>query len=309
MPEVKHISVLLNEAVDGLKIKPEGIYVDLTLGRGGHSEAILNKLTTGLLIGVDQDETAIVESDARLKKTNKNYKLVRSNFVEIDQILNDLGIDKVDGILMDLGVSSPQFDDVSRGFTYRYDTELDMRMDQRQSLTAKEIVNSYSLEELTNIFRNYGDEKYSFQIAKNIVKYRSAKEIETTFQLVDIIKQSKPAKELNKPGHPAKQVFQALRIATNDELNVLDKTLRKAATLLNKKGRLAVISFHSGEDRIVKQFFKSLTVVEGNRFDIPEMSRQVEYKLVTNGVITPSEEELANNHRAISSKLRILERM
>ena len=309
MNEEKHIPVLLNEVIEGLNIKSSGIYLDLTLGRAGHSSQILKKLDSGLLIGVDQDEDAIKESSERLAKISDRYKLVRSNFVYIDEILKDLNIDKVDGILMDLGVSSPQFDDVSRGFTYKNDTVLDMRMDKRNPLTAKEIVNTYSLDELYRIFRDYGEEKHSYQIAKNIVKAREKGEISTTYQLVDIIKASKPQKELSKPGHPAKQVFQALRIEVNDELNVLTKTLNKAVNHLNKGGRLAVISFHSLEDRIVKQFFKSLAVREGNRFDLPNIEKQIEYRLVNNKVIVPSEIELEKNHRAESSKLRIIEKI
>lgn len=309
MTNEKHIPVLLNEVIDGLNIRPDGIYVDLTLGRGGHSEAILKRLTTGLLIGIDQDEEAIKESDKRLSKVSSNYKLVRSNFVNVKEILRELGINKIDGALMDLGVSSPQFDDISRGFTYRYDTVLDMRMDQRNELTARKIVNEWSLDDLTKIFREYGEEKYSYQIAKNIVKARQSGEIKTTFELVDIIKKSKPAKELAKQGHPAKQIFQALRIAVNDELNVLKQALVEVSSLLNKNGRLAVISFHSGEDRIVKQFFKELTVVEGNRYDLPSENKVVEFKLVNSKVILPSEEEIENNHRAVSSKLRIIEKI
>ena len=305
----KHVPVLLDEVINGLNIKSDGVYLDLTLGRGGHSEEILKRLSPyGRLIGVDQDETAILESNERLSKVAPNYTLVRSNFSRIDEILDGLKIDKVDGILMDLGVSSPQFDDISRGFTYRFDAPLDMRMDQRNTLTAREIVNSYSLKELTDIFQIYGEEKYSYSIAKNIIKHREVSPIETTFQLVDIIKESKPSKELKKVGHPAKQVFQALRIAVNDELNVLYKTLQKAPYRLNHGGRLAVISFHSGEDKIVKQIFKSLTVVEGNRYDLPTIEEEKQFFEVNRKVITPSERELENNHRAVSSKLRILER-
>ena len=304
----KHTPVLLNEVIEGLNINPNGIYVDLTLGRGGHSEEILKRLNDGLLIGVDQDETAIRESQERLKSFSSKCVLVRANFLEIEEILKSQHIDKVDGILMDLGVSSPQFDDISRGFTYRYDAPLDMRMDQRKALTAKVIVNTYSLSELTKIFQDYGEEKYSYSIAKNIVKAREKKEIETTFELVDIIKASKPSKELKKVGHPAKQVFQALRIAVNDELNVLYDTLLKVPYLLKSEGRLAVITFHSGEDKIVKQIFKKLTVIEGNRFDGPDQNKEVEFELVNHKVIVPSEKELETNHRAASSKLRILKR-
>ena len=305
----KHIPVLLNEVIENLSIKPNGTYLDLTLGRGGHSEAILSKLDdSGLLISVDQDEQAIKESDERLSKLDKKYKLVRNNFVNYEQILNELNIDKVDGVLMDLGVSSPQFDDISRGFTYRNDAPLDMRMDQRKTLTAKEVVNTYSLEKLTKIFRDYGDEKFAFPIAKNIVKERANKEISTTFELVDIIKRSKPAKELKKPGHPAKQIFQALRIEVNDELNVLYKTLLTIPTHLKSGGRLAIITFHSGEDKIVKQIFKNLTVIEGNRFDLPTEIKEPDYFLVNKKVIVPTEEEIENNHRSISAKLRVLAR-
>ena len=306
----KHIPVLLKEVIDGLNINPNGVYIDLTLGRGGHSEAILNKLSNqGLLIGVDQDETAIQESEERLSKfSDKNFKIIRDNFVNIEEILHHLEITKVDGILMDLGVSSPQFDNIERGFTYRYDAPLDMRMDQRNALTAKEIINTYSQSELTKIFQDYGEEKFSYQIAKNIIKYRENKTIETTFELVDIIKRSKPQKELKKVGHPAKQVFQALRIAVNDELNVLKKTLQKVVKYLNHNGRIAVITFHSGEDKIVKQIFKELTVVEGNRFDLPIKVKEPEYRLINHKVIVASEEELINNHRAASAKLRIMER-
>ena len=305
----QHIPVLLKEVIEGLNIKKDGIYVDLTIGRGGHSEQILKRLSSsGLLIGVDQDETAIIESTARLSKVSDNFKIVRSNFVNIDEILKGLNIDKVDGILMDLGVSSPQFDNPERGFSYRYDSPLDMRMDQRNSLTAADIVNGYSEKELFEIFRDYGEEKYSYSIAKNICKYRENKRIETTFELVDIIKRSKPAKELKKVGHPAKQIFQALRIAVNDELNVLKTALEKTVNHLKPGGRLAVITFHSGEDKIVKQFFKKMAVVEGNRYDLPLTTQETDYRLVNTKAISPSKEELEINHRSASSKLRIIER-
>ena len=306
----KHIPVLLKEVIESLNIKSDGTYLDLTLGRGGHSEEILKRLSPqGLLIGVDQDETAIKESEERLSKLkDKNFRIVRDNFVNIKSILENLGISKVDGVLMDLGVSSPQFDVIERGFTYRYDAPLDMRMDQRNKLTAKEIVNKYSLNELTKIFQDYGDEKYAYSIAKNIVKYRENKAIETTFELVDIIKKSKPAKELKKVGHPAKQVFQALRIAVNDELNVLKETLETITSFLAPKGRLAVITFHSGEDKIVKQIFKNLTVVEGNRYDLPIKQVEPDFIQVNHKVITASIEELEMNHRSQSAKLRVIER-
>ena len=216
----KHIPVLLNETISGLSIKPDGIYVDLTVGRGGHSGEILKKLKTGHLYCVDQDIDAINESEKYLSTISDRFTLIHKNFSHFDEIVNEFHLDYVDGILMDLGVSSPQFDEGDRGFSYREDAPLDMRMDQRNALTAYEIVNHYSLNEITNILRDYGEEKFAYQIAKNIVKAREEKPIETTFQLVDIIKRSKPMKELAKAGHPAKQSFQALRIAVNDELNV-----------------------------------------------------------------------------------------
>ncbi len=306
----EHIPVLLKEVIEGLNIRKDGKYLDLTLGRAGHSSEILKRLDkNGLLIGVDQDDEAIAKSEERLGHISSNFVLVRDNFVNIDEILKNLKIDKVDGILMDLGVSSPQFDDESRGFSYRFDSELDMRMDKRNNVTAKRIVNEYSIQELTRIFNEYGEEKYSFQIARNIVKSRENKPIETTFELVDIIKRSKPSKELSKVGHPAKQVFQALRIEVNDEINVLKNTLGKALSHLNKNGRLAVITFHSGEDKIVKKLFKDLTVIEGNRYDLPDNNEKVEYRLITKKGVKPSEQEIEINHRSVSSVLRIIEKI
>ena len=310
MNDSPHIPVLLNEVIEGLAIKNNGTYLDLTLGRAGHSSAILSQLSnSGLLIGVDQDDEAIEFSRNRLSKISNNFLLVRDNFVNVDSILQNLKISKVDGALMDLGVSSPQFDDQSRGFSYRFDSELDMRMDKRNPLTAKKIVNEYSLEELVRIFNEYGEEKYSYSIAKNIVKERELHEIKTTFQLVDIIKRSKPMKELNKVGHPAKQIFQALRIEVNDEINVLKRTLEKVLSHLNSGGRLAVITFHSGEDKIVKHLFKELTVVEGNRYDLPIETEKKEYRLITRKGIKPSQKEISENHRSASSVLRIIEKI
>ena len=304
----EHIPVLLNEVIVGLNIKENGIYLDLTVGRGGHSSEILSRLTTGRLIAVDQDEEAIIASDTRLAKISKNYSLVRANFSELESILLDKGIEQVNGILMDLGVSSPQFDQGERGFSYNKDARLDMRMDQRQSLTAYQIVNTYTLEDLNKIFREYGEEKYSYQIAKNIIKSRESAPIETTFQLVEIIKRSKPMKELKKVGHPAKQVFQALRIAVNDELNVLVKTLNVALAHLAPGGRLAVITFHSGEDRIVKNIFKNAAVDIGDRIDGPNIKQEKEFELINRKPIEASQEELERNHRSASAKLRIIAR-
>ena len=304
----EHIPVLLKEVIEGLNIKPSGIYLDLTVGRGGHSSEILTRLTSGRLIAVDQDEEAIIASRARLEKIGSNFQIVRSNFSALDEILNSLGIEAVDGILMDLGVSSPQFDKGERGFSYNSDARLDMRMDQRQTLTAYQIVNTYSLQDLNQILRDYGEEKYSYSIAKNIIKAREAAPIETTFQLVDIIKKSKPMKELKKVGHPAKQVFQALRIAVNDELNVLVKALRSALSHLKPGGRLVVITFHSGEDRIVKNIFKEAAVDVGNRLDGPNITQEKDFELINHKPITASEEELERNHRSASAKLRIIAR-
>ena len=302
----EHIPVLLNEVIDGLNIKPSGIYVDLTVGRGGHSSQILSRLTTGRLIAVDQDEEAIIASNARLKEVGNNFVVVRSNFSNLENILSDLGVSHVDGILMDLGVSSPQFDKGERGFSYKEDARLDMRMDQRQDLTAYQIVKTYSLQDLTKILQEYGEEKYSYSIAINIIKAREISPIDTTTQLVEIIKKSKPMKELKKVGHPAKQVFQALRIAVNDELNVLTKTLKVALAHLAPGGRLAVITFHSGEDRIVKNIFKEAAVEVGNRLDGPMTVKEKEFDLINHKPITASEDELERNHRSASAKLRII---
>ena len=305
----KHIPVLLNETITGLNIKPDGIYVDLTLGRGGHSGEILKKLQKGHLYGVDQDEVAIEESRKYLETISNNFTLIHKNFSFLDEIMEENQIEYADGILMDLGVSSPQFDEGDRGFSYREDARLDMRMDQRNPLTAYDIVNSYSLDEIFKILRDYGEEKFAYSIAKNIVKAREKAPIETTFQLVEIIKRSKLMKELAKAGHPAKQSFQALRIAVNDELNVLSIALNKALKALRPHGgRLAVITFHSLEDRIVKNVFKDAAVSEGNRYDIPVQVTEKEYQLVTRKPIVANEQELEINHRSISAKLRIIER-
>ena len=268
----------------------------------------MSRLKTGYLIAVDQDEDAIVASQKRLSQISDRFVIVRSNFAEIETILAEQNVSEVDGILMDLGVSSPQFDNGERGFSYNADARLDMRMDQRQALTAYQIVNTYSLEDLVKIFQTYGEEKYSYQIAKNIIKARETSPIETTFQLVDIIKKSKPMKELKKVGHPAKQVFQALRIAVNDELNVLVKALEGALKHLKPGGRLAVITFHSGEDRIVKNIFKEAAVEVGNRLDGPMTTIEKEFDLINRKPIAASQSELERNHRSASAKLRIIAR-
>ena len=305
----KHIPVLLNETITGLNIKPDGIYLDLTLGRGGHSGEILKKLTTGHLYGIDQDQEAIKESQKYLETISKNFTLIHENFSNLEKVLTEIHLTHVDGILMDLGVSSPQFDEGYRGFSYREDAPLDMRMDQRNTLTAYDIVNKYSLDDIYKIIRDYGEDKYAYSIAKNIVKARETAPIKTTFDLVEIVKKSKPMKELAKAGHPAKQTFQALRIAVNDELNVLEIALRKALKALRPHGaRLAVITFHSLEDRIVKNIFKDAAISEGNRYDGPSLQNEKEYQLVNKKPIVATEEELENNHRSASAKLRIIER-
>ena len=306
----EHVPVLLNEVIEGLNIKEDGIYVDLTLVRAGHSSEILKRIKKGFLYGIDQDKEAIEKSYQRLKSIGDNFEIIKSNFVDIKNILQERNINEVDGVLMDLGVSSPQFDSGERGFSYNYDAELDMRMDQENNqVTAKVIVNTYSFNELVRIFREYGDEKYASSIANNIIKRRKEKPIETTFELVEIIKMSKPAKELKKVGHPAKQVFQALRIEVNDELNVLRKTLNDIIPFLRRGGgRIAVITFHSGEDKIVKKIFQEISINVGNRLDLPIKTEEKEYREVNHKVITASENELKINHRSASAKLRILER-
>lgn len=305
-----HVSVLLNEAIDSLNIKPDGIYVDLTLGRGGHSKEILRRIPAGHLYAFDKDEDAIKESSENLKDFD-NKTIIRDDFRNFKENLNSLGIKSVDGILMDLGVSSPQFDEGDRGFSYKEDARLDMRMDRRQSLDAYRIVNTYSLEELTRVFREYGEEKYAYQIAKRIVSDRQNQPIETTTQLVSLIKAVKPQKELIKKGHPAKQIFQALRIEVNDELGALTGALQDALEMINVNGRVVVITFHSLEDRIVKNAFNKVAKVEGSRhlvFALPNEQDEPKYKLVNNKVIIASENELAKNPRSKSAKLRAIER-
>ena len=308
----KHIPVLLNETIEGLNIKPDGIYVDLTLGRGGHSKEILKRLTTGRLISFDKDEAAIKESQENLKEFSTKFIGIHDDFRNFRKNLDDLKIDKIDGIIADLGVSSPQFDDVSRGFSYKDDARLDMRMDQRQEFSAFELVNTYSLNELTRVFREYGEDKFSYQIARKIVENRAKKPIETTSELVEIIKASKPQKELMKKGHPAKQIFQAIRIEVNDELGALKIALKDSLESLKVGGRACFITFHSLEDRLVKNAFNEVSKVEGTRhnvFSLPTEKDLPDYRLVNNKVIIASEKELEINPRSKSAKLRIIERI
>ena len=307
----EHVSVLLNEAIDALNIKKDGIYVDLTLGRGGHSSKILEKLTTGKLYCFDQDKEAIEQSRPRLEKISSNFEIIKSNFRNFKEELEKRGINKVDGILMDLGVSSPQFDNEERGFSYKGSARLDMRMDQEQSLDAYEVINNYSLNELCRIFREYGEDKYYYQIARKIVQNRIDSPIETTDELVDISKSCKPQKELMKKGHPAKQIFQAIRIEVNDELGALKEALQKAIDIIDKNGRIVVISFHSLEDRIVKNMFNSVAKVQGDRlnlYTLPDENEKPKYELVNNKIIVPSEKEMEVNSRSKSAKMRILTR-
>lgn len=306
--EYKHIPVLLEETIDGLNVKKDGIYVDGTLGRGGHSSEVLKKLTTGHLYCFDQDKQAIIESEPRLKEISSSYTLINTNFKNMKEELNKLGVYEVDGIMFDLGVSSAQFDESDRGFSYRFDARLDMRMNQSASLSAYDVVNKYSLNELTKIIRDYGEDKFAYQIAREIVKTREVKAIETTFELVDAIKRALPNKVLSKVGHPAKQTFQAIRIEVNDELNVLKEALKSTISLLKSKGRMCVITFNSLEDRIVKEFFNSLAKEQSSSRRLPTQEQELDYVLVNRKVIIASDNELENNNRAKSAKLRIIER-
>ena len=308
----EHVSVLLNETIESLNVRENGTYVDLTLGRGGHSKEILKRLKKGHLYAFDKDEEAIVESKENLRGFEKHFTIIRDDFRNFRKNLNNLGVNRVDGILLDLGVSSPQFDEGNRGFSYRENSRLDMRMDTRQKLTAFDVVNTYSVGELTRVFREYGEDKYSYQIAKKIVEKRQQKPVETTGELVEIIKASKPQKELAKKGHPAKQIFQALRIEVNDELNALKEALQDGLKMLNVKGRIAVITFHSLEDRIVKVAFQNVSKVEGSRknvFALPTKEDEPDFILVNNKVILPSEKEQEENPRSRSAKLRAIERV
>ena len=307
-----HIPVLLNETIEGLNVKPDGVYVDLTLGRGGHSKEVLKRLTTGRLIAFDKDESAIEESKQNLAEFSEKFIVIHDDFRNFRKNLDELKIDKIDGIMADLGVSSPQFDDVSRGFSYKDDARLDMRMDRRQKFSAYELVNTYSLNDLTRVFREYGEDKFSYQIAKKIVEIRVKNPIETTSQLVEIIKSCKPQKELMKKGHPAKQIFQAIRIEVNDELGALKVALHDALSSLKIGGRACFITFHSLEDRLVKNAFNEVSKVEGSRhnvFALPSEKDLPDFKLINNKVIIANDLELENNPRSKSAKLRIIERV
>lgn len=310
--EFVHKSVLLNECIDNLNIKPDGIYVDGTMGGAGHSGCIAAKLENGgRLIAIDQDEDAIAVGTDRLSVYGDKVTIVRSNYSCMKEIVRGIGLDGVDGILLDLGVSSYQLDNPERGFTYRDENApLDMRMDNRMEMTARDIVNDYTDEELRRIIRNYGEDKFAGNIAKEIVKSRAVKPIETTGELVDIIRKAYPAKELRKPGHPAKKTFQAIRIELNSELKVLEENLRDMVNLLNDGGRICVITFHSLEDRIVKNIFRECEnpCICPPDFPVCVCRRKSLGKVISRKPILPSEEELAENKRSQSAKLRVFER-
>lgn len=308
--EFAHTSVLLRETIQGLQIKPEGVYVDGTLGGGGHSSEVAKLLTTGRLIGIDQDDAAIEAATKRLEQQKDRVTLVRSNYCDMAAVLAQLGVDKVDGILLDLGVSSYQLDNEERGFSYRYDTALDMRMDRRQSLTAKTIVNDYSEMELFRIIRDYGEDKFAKNIAKHIVLARKTGPIETTGQLNEIIKTAIPAKMREKGGHPSKRTFQAIRIACNRELEVLESSLDTFIELLNPGGRLCIITFHSLEDRIVKAAFKrnENPCTCPPEFPVCICGKVSKGTVITRKPVLPTEEEMEHNPRSKSAKLRIFEK-
>ena len=303
-----HKTVLLNEAIDNLNVKEDGIYVDATLGFGGHSGLILKRVKRGFLFAFDQDEMAIEYSDKKLSEIGNNYEIIKSNFVNLKEELNKRGINKIDGIVFDLGVSSPQLDIPERGFSYHNDAPLDMRMDRDKEFSAYDVVNTYSYNDLVRILREYGEEKYASSIANNIIKTRENKKIETTLELVEVIKKSMPYKAM-KDSHPARKTFQAIRIEVNNELGVLRDALEEAIEMLNVGGRISVITFHSLEDRIVKEIFNKYSKVDSSLSKLPFIPKEYlpKFKLITN--ITPIKEELEENNRARSSRLRVIERI
>lgn len=308
--EFQHVSVLLEETIGALQIKPDGTYVDGTLGGAGHASEICRQLGDGgRLIGIDQDDEALAASRERLKEFGEKVSIIKSNYVQIKQVLQDLGIDKVDGIILDLGVSSYQLDNAERGFSYMADAPLDMRMDRQQSISAKDIVNTYPEAELARIIREYGEERYAKSIARNIVRTRQMKEIETTFELVEIIRSSMPAKARKGKGHPAKRTFQAIRIECNHELEVLREALDGMVDLLADHGRLCVITFHSLEDRIVKLSFRRSEnpCTCPPDFPVCVCGKKSKGKVITKKPVLPSEREQNENTRSQSAKLRVFE--
>ncbi len=306
----KHISVLLNESISSLNLKENSIIVDATLGYGGHSSNILDRINKGYLFAFDQDSEAIRHSTNRLNKIGTNFTIIKSNFVHMKEKLLELDVKEVDGVLFDLGVSSPQLDEEERGFSYHNDARLDMRMDREQELSAYEVVNEYSKEELARIFYKYGEDKFANNIAKKICEAREKKPIETTLELVEIIKMAVPMK-FRKDKHPARQIFQAIRIEVNHELDVIEPALEQALSLIKVGGRVAVITFHSLEDRLVKNIFKEKCKCDDRVKGMPNIPAEYlpDFKLVVNKAIVPSDEEVKNNPRARSSKLRVIERI
>lgn len=314
MAEFKHVTVLLNEAVEGLNIQPGGTYVDATLGGGGHTSAIIKQLESGHLYSFDQDKTAISYNKQHLAEAISNNKLtlIQDNFRHLRSALALHGVDRIDGIVYDLGVSSPQFDDAKRGFSYRLDAPLDMRMNQDQELSAFEVVNEWPYEQLVRILYRYGEEKFAKQIARKIEQQRKSQPIKTTFELVDVIKSAIPAAARRHGGHPAKKTFQAIRIAVNDELGALEDSLEQSLDLLNVGGRISVITFQSLEDRLVKTMFnEKVTVSTDLPVGLPIIPPEMEpkYKLINKKPILPNKEELEENHRSHSAKLRVIERI
>ncbi|MFC4354365.1 16S rRNA (cytosine(1402)-N(4))-methyltransferase RsmH [Chryseomicrobium palamuruense] len=307
-----HTTVLLAETVDGLAVRPDGIYVDCTLGGAGHSEYLINQLSSeGHLYCFDQDTTALENAKEKLKEYTDRVTFIHSNFRFLKQELAKLDVREVDGILYDLGVSSPQLDTPERGFSYHHDAPLDMRMDQTSELSAYHVVNEWPYEKLVKIFFRYGEEKFSKQVAREIERARKEKPVETTFELVELIKRGIPAAARRTGGHPAKRIFQAIRIAVNDELGAAEDSLEDALTLLKPKGRIAVITFHSLEDRLVKTMFKEASSLPELPPNLPVIPKELQpkMKLVTRKPIVPSEEELAVNNRSRSAKLRIIEKL
>jgi len=306
----KHISVLLNESISSLNLDDDSIIVDATLGYGGHSSNILDRINKGYLFAFDQDSEAIRHSTNRLKEIGTNFTIIKSNFVNMKEELEKLGITSVDGVLFDLGVSSPQLDEASRGFSFHVDARLDMRMDRDQELSAYEVVNGYSREELTKIFYKYGEDKYASSIAKKICDARINKPIETTLELAEIIKEAVPFKA-RREKHPARQIFQAIRIEVNHELDVIVPAVLQALSLIKIGGRVSVITFHSLEDRIVKNLFKEKCMIDDKVRGMPNIPEEYlpDFRLVVNKAIVPSDEEILQNPRARSAKLRVIERI
>ena len=305
-----HISVLKDELINNLNLKEDSIIVDGTLGYAGDSSIILERIKKGFLFAFDQDSEAIEYSTNVLNKIGTNFTIIKSNFVNLKQELNKRGIEKIDGAIFDLGVSSPQLDNGRRGFSYHEDARLDMRMDKDNPLDAYYVVNNYDLNDLSRIFRDYGEDKFAYQIAKKIVKQREEKPIETTLELVEAIKSVVPEKEKRKK-HPAKQIFQAIRIEVNHELDVIKPALEQALEMLNVGGRVEVITFHSLEDKIVKKYFKEVCSIDDKIKGLPNIPKEYlpDFKLVVNKAIIPTDKELENNNRARSAKLRIIERV